>query len=119
MVKTMAAPLFPDNIQAIGNEIAIHWNNGDEDYFPMQLLREQSPSAENTGETDLLGNRIGGPDGPQDHSGVTVTSWQIIGGYAVAFSFSDGHRTGLYSFNYLKSLTPDPDGPQPSERCSD
>ncbi|QQL46334.1 DUF971 domain-containing protein [Sulfuriroseicoccus oceanibius] len=115
----MANSLFPQTIQAIGNEIAIIWNDGKEDYFPMSLLREKSPSAENTGETDLLGNRIGGPTGPQDHSNVTVTGWQIVGGYAVAFSFSDGHRTGLFGFDYLRAIAPDPDGPQPCKPCHD
>jgi len=27
-----------------------------------------------------------------------------VGGYAIRFDFSDGHRTGLYSFDYLKRL---------------
>ena len=27
-----------------------------------------------------------------------------IGNYALRFEFSDGHRTGLYSYDYLRSL---------------
>jgi len=92
-------------IQAIGEEIAIRWNDGSESYHPMELLRATSPSAENRGERDLLGNRIGGSD-QTDFTGIRVTGWEIVGGYAVQFTFSDGHNTGLFSYELLK--TPDP-----------
>lgn len=100
----MSRSIFPENIQVIGNEVAIRWSDESENYYAMSRLRELSPSAENTGETDLLGKRYGGVSGPQDYSGVTVVSWQVVGGYAVAFAFSDGHRTGLYTFQYLKQI---------------
>ncbi len=95
--------ITPANIAAIGNEIAIAWSDGSETYYPMERLRACSPSAENTGERDLLGNRIGGSD-QTSYPGVTVRGWRVIGGYAVQFDFSDGHNTGLYSFDYLKKL---------------
>ena len=43
----------PRNIQFIGNEVAILWPNGREDFFKMEELRACSPSAENMGERDL------------------------------------------------------------------
>lgn len=95
--------LRPREIQLIGTEVAILWEDGSESFFPMEFLRQNSPSASNQGETDILGNRYGG-DGPKTFPGVTVVGWQMVGGYAVRFEFSDGHNTGIYSFNYLKSL---------------
>lgn len=93
----------PLNIAAIGNEIAIAWSDGTESFIPMEKLRAASPSAENTGEHDLLGNKYGGTD--QEHfPGVTVKRWNMIGGYAVQFDFSDGHCTGIYPYDFLKSL---------------
>ena len=94
----------PERIAAIGSEIAIVWSDGSESYLPMEKLRAWSPSAENMGEQDLLGRRIGGHEGPREFPGVTVTGWRIIGGYAVQFDFSDGHNTGLYVFDYLRKL---------------
>ena len=91
-------------IQAIGNEIAILWEDGRESYYRMEDLRALSPSAENVGERDLLGNLIGGGGGPKEFPGVTVTGWEMVGGYAVQFHFSDGHRTGIYSYQYLRDL---------------
>ena len=93
----------PTNIAAIGNEIAIVWEDGTETYISMDKLRAASPSAENTGERDLLGKVYGGTN-QTDFSGVTVRTWRMMGGYAVQFDFSDGHCTGIYPFDYLRSL---------------
>ncbi|MCB1061417.1 MAG: DUF971 domain-containing protein [Verrucomicrobiae bacterium] len=94
----------PENIQFIGNEVAILWADGVEDYIQMDKLRALSPSAETAGERDLLGNLIGGGEPGRDFSGVTVTGFASIGGYAIQFNFSDGHRTGIYSFDYLRKI---------------
>ena len=94
----------PSDIQMIGDEIAIKWSDDTEDYFPMERLRAYSPSAENMGEQDLLGNTYGG-DHRKSFPGVRVTGWQQVGGYALAFTFSDGHRTGIFSYGYLKEIS--------------
>ena len=95
----------PADIQSIGNELAIRWSDGTEDYYLMHRLRALSPSAETTGERDLLGKKFGGEEN-RDYSGVTVKAWQIVGGYALALAFSDGHKTGIYSWQYLKDIAP-------------
>lgn len=93
----------PKDIQIIGSEIAILWPDSREDYFPMETLRANSPSAENIGERDILGNIHGG-QGPSRFPGVEVLGWDYVGNYAIRFHFSDGHRTGLYSFDFLQQL---------------
>jgi DUF971 family protein len=93
----------PVNIQLIGQEIAIMWDDGRESYYTFEHLRAASPSASNMGERDILGNRYGG-DGPKRFPGVQVLGWEQVGNYALRFDFSDGHRTGLYSYDYLRSL---------------
>lgn len=93
----------PVNIQLIGDEVAIAWDDGGESYFLPERLRAASPSAANQGERDILGNRYGG-DGPRQFPGVKVTRWERVGNYALRFEFSDGHRTGLYTYDYLRAL---------------
>jgi DUF971 family protein len=93
----------PVNIQLIGDEIAIAWDDGAESYLPCERLRAASPSASNQGERDILGNQYGG-DGPRQFPGVTVVGWERVGNYAIRFDFSDGHNTGLFSFDYLRAL---------------
>jgi len=94
---------IPVNIQLIGAEVAILWSDGAETYFGSESLRAASPSAENQGERDIFGQQYGG-NGPKTFPGVLVTGWEQVGNYALRFDFSDGHRTGLYSFDYLRRL---------------
>ena len=93
----------PETIQAIGDEIVILWEGGKETFYKMDILRAESPSAENKGESDLMGNRIGGTD-QTSFPGIKVTGWENIGGYAIQFYFSDGHNTGLFSYELLLEL---------------
>jgi DUF971 family protein len=93
----------PANIQLIGDEVAIVWGDGAESFLRHDLLRRASPSAETQGERDVFGNQYGGA-GRADYSGVRVLGWEQIGNYALRFEFSDGHRTGLYTYDYLRRL---------------
>lgn len=94
----------PESIESIGNEIAIRWDDDSETFYPGSFLRAKSPSAETAGERDLLGQVIAGGAGGRDFSDVTVKGWSVVGGYAVKFKFSDGHETGLYTFDYLLEI---------------
>lgn len=93
----------PTNVQLIGSEVAIVWSDGREDYYPMSFLRANSPSAEQAGERDIFGTQYGGSS-RTEFEGVTVVGFETMGAYALRFEFSDGHRTGLYSFEYLRKL---------------
>jgi DUF971 family protein len=95
----------PRSIQLVGSEVAIAWSDGAESYFPGEFLRAASPSASNMGERDIFGNQYGG-ESPRKFPGVTVVGWDMVGNYAICFHFSDGHRTGLYSYGYLRELAP-------------
>lgn len=94
----------PVNIQLVGQEVAIAWSDGVESYLPFGRLRAASPSAETQGERDIFGQQYGG-HGPRKFDDVRVLGWEIVGNYAVRFDFSDGHRTGLYTFDYLRKLS--------------
>lgn len=93
----------PLDMQLIGDLLAIRWPEGGEDYFTGSYLRENSPSAENVGERDIFGTVHGGTP-RRAYPGVTIENWELQGNYAVRFDFSDGHRTGLYSWEYLRHL---------------
>jgi DUF971 family protein len=93
----------PKDIQLIGSELAIIWDDGAESYFPSEFLRQHSPSAQNIGEKDIFGNQYGG-DGPKQFPGVLVEGWDLVGNYAMRPWFSDGHNTGLFSWEYLREI---------------
>ena len=98
--------IAPASIQLIGSEVAIVWSDGEESYFTGERLRAASPSAETRGEQDVFGQQYGGA-GPRAFPGVTVLGWEKVGNYAYRFEFSDGHRTGLYTYDYLRKLGAD------------
>jgi DUF971 family protein len=96
------------DIQLIGDLVAIRWADASETYHRMDRLRSLSPSAETSGERDLLGRELVATDKGRDFTGVTVLSWNLVGNYAIQFRFSDGHNTGLYSFEYLRGIADEP-----------
>jgi len=93
----------PQSIELIGDTVAIRWTDGQEDFFGMDKLRACSPSAENVGEPDIFGN-IHGADSRTEFPGVAVNGYEFVGRYAIRFIFSDGHDSGLYTFEYLRGL---------------
>jgi DUF971 family protein len=93
----------PSNLQVVGDTLAIAWSDGTESYIPVKHLRARSPSAEVLGERDIFGQKYGGAAGTGTPD-VSVLGWEWVGSYAVRFEFSDGHRTGLYAYGYLKTL---------------
>ncbi len=95
--------LTPLDVQFIGSEVAIRWNDSRESYITFATLRAASPSAEVRGERDIFGHQYGG-EAPKNFQGVEVTGWERVGNYAIRFDFSDGHRTGLYSYELLRQL---------------
>lgn len=61
------------DIQLIGDEVAIRWNDGAETFYKMDRLRSLSPSAETMGERDLLGKNSAATKRAAISSGTTVT----------------------------------------------
>ena len=96
--------LEPTNIQQIGNELAIQWNDGAESYLDLQFLRRACPCAACGGEPDVLGN-IMRPNVSYSGNSFELAGFQIVGGYAIQPRWADGHITGIYSFQYLRRLS--------------
>ncbi|WP_183969906.1 gamma-butyrobetaine hydroxylase-like domain-containing protein [Quisquiliibacterium transsilvanicum] len=75
--------------------LEIEFDQGSAFRLPFELLRVYSPSAEVRGhgpgqEVLQIGKR-----------GVDIVALEPVGNYAVQPRFSDGHATGLYSWDYL------------------
>ncbi len=94
----------PIDIQPVGQELAIKWDDGTESYLPLEQLRRQCPCATCKGEADIMGQVHKGPDQPLKPSSFELKAVNRVGAYAVQFIWGDGHSTGLYSFDYLARL---------------
>ena len=93
----------PTNIQQIGDELAIAWNDGKESFFNLETLWRVCPCAECGGEPDVLGN-ISRPRKRYTEKSFQLTGFDLVGGYALQPRWGDGHGSGIYSFTYLRRL---------------
>lgn len=74
------------------------YENGDSYQLSCEFLRVHSPSAEvrghGPGQEVLQVGKIN----------VDITDIQPVGNYAIQLEYSDGHDTGIYSWDYLWEL---------------
>jgi DUF971 family protein len=95
--------LEPTNIQQIGHELAISWNDGTESFYKLATLRRACPCAGCGGEPDVLGH-VSRPQVAYTESSFQLVGFDFVGGYALQPRWADGHSTGIYSFTYLQRL---------------
>lgn len=100
-------PIEPVRIALKKSEsLDIKWSDGRESHFELRFLRRMCPCAGCQGERDLLGRTLlpvvrTTYDGP-----ITAMSAELVGNYALRIVWSDQHSTGIYSYTYLRGLTP-------------
>jgi DUF971 family protein len=97
----------PVDIQQIGQELAIKWEDGSESFVPLEKLRRHCPCAGCKGEADIMGKVYKNLEQPLSPAAFRLVRIQSVGGYAVQPVWADGHATGLYSFDYLKRIAED------------
>ena len=88
--------------------LRILWSDGRESFYPVGHLRRWSPSAEARETRDQLkANPLAVlPSGSTSTGDLTAETIEMVGNYAVRITFSDGHRTGLYSWDWLRAIDP-------------
>jgi len=94
----------PKDIQPIGNELAIRWEDGSETFIPLEQLRRACPCASCQGEVDVLGHLHKGPDRVLSPDAFELVQITPVGGYAIQPTWADGHTSGLFSFDYLRKI---------------
>ena len=94
----------PLDIQQIGDELAVKWDDGAESFISLERLRRSCPCAGCQGEVDVLGQLHKGPDKPLAPAAFQLVRLVAVGGYAVQPVWADGHSSGLFSFEYLRKV---------------
>ena len=85
-------------LHQLSRQLEIAFNNGTRFELPYEFLRVYSPSAEVRGHgpgQEVL--QVGKKD-------IAIKGIEPVGSYAVTLTFSDGHDTGIYSWDYLYEL---------------
>lgn len=79
-------------------KLEVVFDDGAHFHLPCEFLRVHSPSAE------VRGHGIGQEVLQVGKEDVTIVGIEPVGQYAVKLKFSDGHDTGLYSWDYLYDI---------------
>src|SRR5262245_41521680 len=104
MDRARGCNMRPENIQQIGEELAVKWDDGTESFISLEKIRRNCPCASCHGETDVLGNVYKGPERALGPISFKLLRLNNVGGYALNPVWGDNHSTGLYSYEYLKKL---------------
>jgi ATP-binding protein involved in chromosome partitioning len=96
----------PRSIRRHGaHDVEIIWGDGHTSLYPARFLRLNCRCAVCVDE--VSGRPLLDPAGvPED---VHPVSLQLVGRYAVQPIFSDGHNTGIFTFEHLRAICPCPD----------
>ncbi|WP_020410326.1 gamma-butyrobetaine hydroxylase-like domain-containing protein [Hahella ganghwensis] len=78
--------------------LELTYASGLHEILDAEFLRVNSPSAEVRGHGGQGGTL---PTGKRD---VAITNVEVVGNYALKITFSDGHDSGLYAWDYLEDL---------------
>jgi DUF971 family protein len=94
--------LVPRKVEAIGEELAIVWEDGAETYLKLADLRRLCPCAGCAGERDLFGRLMTAAPKPLTTESLRLAGFSAVGGYALQLYWGDGHSDGLYSYVRLR-----------------
>lgn len=94
----------PTEIKRLPHSLTIQWKDGLMSELSYRLLREKCPCARCNAE-----KRQNDPFRmlPSDDywEQLHLVGIQPVGRYAIQLQWSDGHKTGIYTFNFLRELS--------------
>jgi DUF971 family protein len=101
----------PVSIKASKSEgmLRIEWEDGLQSEYPLEGLRAACPCAECKGGHANMGQ----PGAPEMLEGrldpgksAALERLELVGNYALQLVWSDGHSYGIYTWEYLRALSP-------------
>ena len=97
--KTPASGIdfWPEEIRLAKSKslLNVRFDNGKSFSLSAELLRVESPSAE------VQGHGPGQKTTPVGKRNILISSIEPVGNYAIRIGFSDGHNTGIFSWDTL------------------
>lgn len=86
------------------DKLFLKWNDDSSTTITLKYLRDECPCANCKGETILF--KTFRPPQPSIFSPemYKIKNIEVVGDYAIQIWWKDGHNTGIYSWDYLKTL---------------
>jgi DUF971 family protein len=94
--------------------LKIDWNDGHRSEYTVAYLRDECPCASCTGAhgTEPQKSSYSAPQSASPFKmyapTLKMSSVEEVGHYAIRILWSDGHNTGIYSFDHLRKICPCP-----------
>lgn len=98
---------YPRSLRATSDELLIEWDDGWKQALSWKRLRENCPCATCVNQVAAVEPAVanGLPIlAPEEVQPLEATAIRPLGNYAYAITFSDGHSSGIYTLEYLRSL---------------
>lgn len=95
-----------------GAGVDIVWVDGHASHYEFSYLRDECPCATCNDERSKKEAFAAAPAGtafpplPMYKPKVSAQAATVVGNYAVQITFSDGHATGIFSYDHLRSICP-------------
>ncbi len=94
----------PTEIKRLPHSLSIQWKDGLQSEHTYRILREKCPCARCNAErqTDDPLQMLPAEDYWEK---LHLVGIQRVGRYAIQLQWSDGHKTGIYTFTFLRELS--------------
>jgi DUF971 family protein len=110
----MPARLSPYGIRidkSGGTGMDIDWSDGHKSHYSFQYLRDACPCATCEEDREKTGARYGEAPKPKNalpmyRDPARPTDVNMVGKYAINFSWNDSHNSGLYTWEFLREWCP-------------
>jgi DUF971 family protein len=92
-----------------GSGLDITWTDGHLSHYDFFYLREECPCATCNDQRAKKQSAPGlesSPALPMYKPKPRVQAARQVGSYAIQFDFSDGHNTGIFTYEHLRSICP-------------
>jgi DUF971 family protein len=96
-----------------GAGVDITWSDGHASHYEFAYLRDECPCATCNDERGKKESIAGAAPGggsfaalPMFKPKARAQGASQVGNYALSISFSDGHATGIYSYEHLRAICP-------------
>ncbi|MBX3361818.1 MAG: DUF971 domain-containing protein [Phycisphaeraceae bacterium] len=87
--------------------LTLEWPDGTTAYYSIAYLRRMSPSADMKHLRDEMAkNPLTVLPAARSAGPLVAIDAELVGNYAIRIRFSDGHSTGIYSWDYLRRIDP-------------
>ena len=90
--------------EILNDLILLKWSDSTEGVLKLILMRNNCPCANCAGEKDVFGNIYKGRTSLINENSFLLKGIQPVGYYALRPFWNDGHHSGIYSFEFMRTL---------------